>query len=53
MISYSVSVTESHGLPFMCRRKSSFIYGVEDDVRDLAQHLVDCLQRNAGDLVAV
>ncbi len=27
------------GLPFMRRRKSSFIHGAEDDVRDLAEHL--------------
>jgi putative flavoprotein involved in K+ transport len=27
------------GLPFLRRRKSSFIHGAEDDVRDLASHL--------------
>jgi len=27
------------GLPFMRRRKSTFIHGAEDDVRDLAHHL--------------
>lgn len=27
------------GLPFLRRRKSSFIHGAEDDVHDLAQHL--------------
>jgi putative flavoprotein involved in K+ transport len=27
------------GLPFLRRRKSTFIHGAEDDVRDLAQHL--------------
>ena len=28
------------GLPLMRRRKSSFIFGIEDDARDLAEHLV-------------
>jgi putative flavoprotein involved in K+ transport len=27
------------GLPFLRRRKSTFIHGAEDDVRDLARHL--------------
>ena len=27
------------GLPFLRRRKSSFIHGAEDDARDLAAHL--------------
>jgi putative flavoprotein involved in K+ transport len=27
------------GLPFMRRRKSTFIHGAEDDARDLAGHL--------------
>jgi putative flavoprotein involved in K+ transport len=27
------------GLPFLRRRKSSFIHGAEDDARDLATHL--------------
>lgn len=27
------------GLPFLRRRKSTFIHGAEDDVRDLSQHL--------------
>ena len=31
------------GLPMMRRRKSSFIHGVEDDVRDITAHLVDFL----------
>lgn len=31
------------GLPFLRRRKSSFIHGAEDDVRELASHLVDHL----------
>ncbi|MEH6823757.1 MAG: NAD(P)-binding domain-containing protein [Motiliproteus sp.] len=34
------------GLPFMRRRKSSFIHGAEDDARDLSSHLsnyLDCL----------
>lgn len=32
------------GLPFMRRRKSSFIHGAEDDARDLCAHLVDHLE---------
>ena len=36
------------GLPFLRRRKSSFIHGAEDDVRELAAHLVDHLDRGAG-----
>ncbi len=31
------------GLPFMRRRKSSFIYGAEEDAVDLSDHLVDYL----------
>ena len=31
------------GLPFMRRHKSSFIYGVSDDARDISDHLVDFL----------
>ncbi len=33
------------GLPFMRRRKSSFIHGAEDDVRELSDHLADYLDR--------
>lgn len=36
------------GLPFMRRRKSSFIHGAEDDARDLSEHLaayLDGLER--------
>ena len=33
------------GLNFMRRRKSSFIHGAEDDVRDLGAHLVAYLRR--------
>jgi putative flavoprotein involved in K+ transport len=33
------------GLNFMRRRKSSFIHGAEDDVRDIATHLVAYLQQ--------
>ena len=29
------------GLPLMRRRKSSFIFGIEDDARDIADHLID------------
>jgi putative flavoprotein involved in K+ transport len=35
------------GLPFLRRRKSSFIHGAEDDVRELAAHLMDHLDRGA------
>jgi putative flavoprotein involved in K+ transport len=35
------------GLTFMRRRKSSFIYGAEDDVRDLSAHLAAYLRGNA------
>ncbi len=31
------------GLPLMRRRKSSFIFGIEDDARDIADHLVGYL----------
>jgi putative flavoprotein involved in K+ transport len=33
------------GLPLMRRRKSSFIYGVEDDARDITAHLVQFLNQ--------
>lgn len=35
------------GLPFLRRRKSSFIHGAEDDARDLAEHLGAHLARTA------
>jgi hypothetical protein len=35
------------GLPFMRRRKSSFIHGVGDDVRELAVHLAAHLDQGA------
>jgi putative flavoprotein involved in K+ transport len=39
------------GLNFMRRRKSSFIHGAEDDVRELGDHLVAYLRRTPhGDL---
>jgi len=39
------------GLPFMRRRKSSFIHGAEDDASELAAHLAGYLDRtSAGDL---
>ncbi len=31
------------GLPLMRRRKSSFIFGIEDDARDIADHLIGYL----------
>ena len=33
------------GLPYLRRRKSSFIHGAEDDVRELGAHLADYLDR--------
>jgi putative flavoprotein involved in K+ transport len=35
------------GLPFLRRRKSSFIHGAEDDARDLSDHLSGYLDRSA------
>ena len=35
------------GLPLMRRRKSSFIFGIEDDARDIANHLMGYLTTNA------
>ena len=35
------------GLPLMRRRKSSFIFGIEDDARDIASHLLGYLNRNS------
>jgi putative flavoprotein involved in K+ transport len=32
------------GLPLMRRRKSSFIFGIEDDARDITDHLTTYLQ---------
>ena len=37
------------GLNFMRRRKSSFMHGAEDDVRDLGTHLVTYLRNTAGE----
>jgi putative flavoprotein involved in K+ transport len=39
------------GLPFLRRRKSSFIHGSEDDVRELAEHLAAHLDRSAAPTV--
>ncbi len=33
------------GLPLMRRRKSSFIFGIEDDARDISEHLIDYLNK--------
>ena len=33
------------GLPLMRRRKSSFIFGIEDDARDIADHLLGYLRQ--------
>jgi putative flavoprotein involved in K+ transport len=33
------------GLPFLRKRKSSFMHGAEDDVRELGAHLADHLER--------
>jgi putative flavoprotein involved in K+ transport len=35
------------GLPFLRRRKSSFIHGAEDDARDLSSHLAAYLDRSS------
>ncbi len=48
MIRHDGGVAESPGLyviglPVLRRRKSSFIHGVEDDARDLHEHLVGYL----------
>jgi putative flavoprotein involved in K+ transport len=40
------------GLPFMRRRKSSFIDGVGDDARDLSAHLVASLHRTCDEVRA-
>jgi putative flavoprotein involved in K+ transport len=36
------------GLPLMRRRKSSFIFGIEDDARDITGHLVNYLYPNSN-----
>jgi len=36
------------GLPFLRRRKSSFLHGAEDDVRDLGRHLEAYLGQQSG-----
>jgi len=36
------------GMPFLRRRKSSFIYGAGDDARDLTDHLARYLEGQAG-----
>jgi putative flavoprotein involved in K+ transport len=41
------------GLPYLRRRKSSFIHGAEDDVRELSAHLVDYLQLSARPRCAI
>jgi putative flavoprotein involved in K+ transport len=35
------------GLPYLRRRKSSFMHGAEDDVRELAEHLAAHLEHAA------
>jgi len=40
------------GLPYLRRRKSSFIHGAEDDVRELSSHLIAYLDRSARPRVA-
>jgi putative flavoprotein involved in K+ transport len=37
------------GLPLMRRRKSSFIFGIEDDVRDICDHLLAYLAAQPGE----
>ncbi len=41
------------GLPVLRRRKSSFIHGVEDDARDITQHLANYLEAGAYARTAV
>jgi len=41
------------GLPYLRRRKSSFIHGAEDDVRELAAHLSAYLDRTTRTATAV
>jgi len=41
------------GLPYLRRRKSSFIHGAEDDVRELGMHLADYLDRTARGRIKV
>lgn len=36
------------GLPYLRRRKSSFIHGAEDDVRELSAHIADHLNRSTS-----
>ena len=36
------------GLPVLRRRKSSFIYGAEDDAREVVDHLAGYLARAGG-----
>ena len=37
------------GMPFMRRRKSSFIFGAADDARDICDHLAARLDRRSGE----
>jgi putative flavoprotein involved in K+ transport len=41
------------GLPYLRRRKSSFIHGAEDDVRELGSHLGEYLRRSRRRLHAI
>ncbi|HSM68193.1 MAG TPA: hypothetical protein VK830_00655, partial [Xanthomonadales bacterium] len=41
------------GLPFLRRRKSSFIHGAEDDARDITQHLFGYLNESLRPAVSV
>ena len=38
------------GLPLMRRRKSSFIFGIEDDARDISEHLINYLDSNGSSI---
>ena len=38
------------GLPYLRRRKSSFIHGAEDDVRELSTHIADYLDRSTSQI---
>jgi putative flavoprotein involved in K+ transport len=53
MIRHEGGVTQAPGLyvmglPFLRRRKSSFLHGADDDARDLCGHLAEYLDRRAA-----
>jgi len=38
------------GLPYLRRRKSSFIHGAEDDVSELSTHIADYVDRSTSQI---